>query len=202
VFIARVRAYKSKLAAGDTAGADAQRAVIIEKFINAGELQVNLSSWTVQHTLVRAASSDAHCFDAAADEICKLMSTDIWHKFTRSVEYLSLTAEERNGAYSTALVEHPSAAAAVSNDCRSEVHKQQAQMAPAHSGALTAAADDDDGYCSSTCSTISSSSMGTLMSSDSRLHVYSGDDSPPRLSNLSSTPSQSSSTYASCEGTE
>jgi Regulator of G protein signaling domain len=239
MFIASVRAYKSKLAAGDSAGADAQRAMIVEKFINAGELQVNLSSWTVQHTLMCAASSDAHCFDAAADEICKLMSTDIWHKFTRSVEYLSLTAEERNSGYSTALVEHehehsdavPVAAAAaaaaatttaateaVSSDCSSDVHTQQqhehqhqqqqqeqqrqTEMSPAHSCSPAAAdLEEDDGYSSSTSSTVSNSSMGTLMSSnDSRAHVYSGDASPPpRLSILTSASFHGSGMYACCE---
>jgi Regulator of G protein signaling domain len=252
MFIASVRAYKSMFAAGDSAGADAQRAVIVEKFINAGELQVNLSSWTVQHTLMCAASSDAHCFDAAADEICKLMSTDIWHKFTRSVEYLSLTAEERNSGYSTALVEHehehsdagPVAAVAaaaieaVSSDCTSDMHTQQQleqqqqqqqqeqqqqqqeqqqqqqqqrqiQLSPAHrcshscSPAAAEVDEDNDGYSSSTCSTVSNSSMGTLMSSnDSRahVHVYSGDASPPpRLSILTSAPFHSSSMYACFE---
>jgi Regulator of G protein signaling domain len=239
MFIASVRAYKSKFAAGDSAGADAQRAVIVEKFINAGELQVNLSSWTVQHTLMCAASSDAHCFDAAADEICKLMSTDIWHKFTRSVEYLSLTAEERNSGYSTALDEHEhehsdagsvaavaaAAIEAVSSDCTSDMHTQQQhepqqqqqqqqqqrqiQLSPAHrclhscSPAAAEVDEDNDGYSSSTCSTVSNSSMGTLMSSnDSRahVHVYSGDASPPpRLSILTSAPFHSSSMYACFE---
>jgi Regulator of G protein signaling domain len=99
VFIASVRAYKSKMQTGDVAGVDLQRAMLIENFILGGELQVNLPSWIVEETILRATRRSEHCFDAAADEVCKLMSTDTWPRFTCSVEYLSLTAVERQSAY-------------------------------------------------------------------------------------------------------
>jgi Regulator of G protein signaling domain len=99
VFIGGVRAYKSKMQTGDVAGVDVQRAMLIESFILGGELQVNLPSWIVEETIVRATRRSEHCFDAAAAEVCKLMSTDTWPKFTCSVEYLSLTAVERQSAY-------------------------------------------------------------------------------------------------------
>eukprot|EP00953_Heterococcus_sp_UTEX-ZZ885_P032539 16987-Heterococcus_DN1.PRE.3 len=197
VFIASVRAYKSRLSTGDVAGADAQRAMIIEKFINAGELQVNLASWTVEETLSRAASRDAHCFDAAADEICKLMSTDIWHKFIKSVEYLSLTAVERHSAYSTALVLRSGVAPAVSGCAANRQHRKvllppQQTIAPAHCSALhkaaaaaAAAADVDDGNSSSTSSTSSTSTSSTSCAS-SRSSMISS-------SSMSALPSYSAS---------
>jgi Regulator of G protein signaling domain len=199
VFIASVRAYKSRLSTGDVAGADAQRAMIVEKFINAGELQVNLASWTVEETLARAASRDAHCFDAAADEICKLMSTDIWHKFIKSVEYLSLTAVERHSAYSTALVLRSGATQpAVSGCAANRQHKKvllppQQTIAPAHCSALhkaaaaaaAAASDVDDGNSSSSTSTSSTSTSSTSCAS-SRSSMISS-------SSMSALPSYSAS---------
>jgi Regulator of G protein signaling domain len=224
VFIASVRAYKSKLSTGDTAGADAQRAVIIEKFINAGELQVNLPSWTVEETLTRAARKDPRCFDAAADEICKLMSTDIWPKFIKSVEYLSLTAVERSSAYSTALVLRSAAAAAAVTGCAAGKKRQQQhtkinvnvlplpQMAaPAHCSALT---DVDDGNSSSTSSTstsstscasshssmTSSSSMSALNSTSSNSISRRSITSSKSMGALMTSSSSSSSASASTSG--
>eukprot|EP00953_Heterococcus_sp_UTEX-ZZ885_P014410 8164-Heterococcus_DN1.PRE.15 len=102
MFIVSARTYKCKMQSGDAAGVDTLRAMLIERFIFSGELQVNLPSWIVEETILRTQRRSAHCFDAAADEVCKLMSTDTWPKFTRSAEYRSLTVVERHSAYSIA----------------------------------------------------------------------------------------------------
>jgi Regulator of G protein signaling domain len=116
-FIVSVRTYKSKMQTGDIAKADEQRAMLIETFIVGGELQVNLPSWVVEDTIMRATRRSAHCFDAAGDEVCRLMSTDTWPTFTRSAEFLSLTALESRSAYSTAPMLRPAIPLMHSSGC-------------------------------------------------------------------------------------
>jgi Regulator of G protein signaling domain len=101
-FLSARRYYLSKLADSEPAASDARRAAIIKLFVSDNaDMQVNLSSALKVETVKRAEQSLDNCFDAAADEICKLMSTDIWPKFVRSKEYAALTPEERSSAPTT-----------------------------------------------------------------------------------------------------
>jgi hypothetical protein len=157
VFIASVRVYKSKMQSGDVAGVDAQRAMLIETFILGGELQVNLPSWIVQETNLRSKCKGAHCFDAAADEVCKLMSTDTWPRFTCSAEYLSLTSVERQSAYSAALVLRSSTPLMSSSGC--VAYKQHRRL---QQQLMASAADASDDNSSSYTRTIN---RGSIVSS-------------------------------------
>jgi Regulator of G protein signaling domain len=152
VFIASVRAYKSKMQMGDVAGVDAQRFMLIENFILGGELQLNLPSWIVEETIVRATRRSPNCFDAAADEVCKLMSTDIWPRFACSAEYLSLTAVERQSAYSAALVLQSSTPRMSSSGC--VAYKQHRRLQQQLMTSAAAARDDSSRM--SKCESISS----------------------------------------------
>jgi Regulator of G protein signaling domain len=176
-FIVAVGLYKGKLAAGDTAGADAVRAALCEKFISPGELQVNLPFATMVDALKSAASNDLHCFDAAADEVCKLLSTDIWPQFRRSAEYAALTAAERQSAY--AVSSSSNSSAAVRKSQRQQRKQQQQQEAvPAASSE-----ERDDGNISSASS---GSTSGRSRSSSCTRSVTSSSSSGTAHSNASS----------------
>jgi Regulator of G protein signaling domain len=176
-FIIAVGLYKGKLAAGDTAGADAHRTAVREKFISPGELQINLPFATVAATLKRAASSDVHCFDAAAEEVCKLLSTDIWPQFRRSAEYAALTAAERSSAYAVNT--------STSSTGGTAVHKQKQQRKKQQQQPQQVAASEerDDGNissassCSSSGGSRSSSCTRSVTSSSSTGTVHSNTSS-------------------------
>jgi Regulator of G protein signaling domain len=188
-FIIAVGLYKGKLAAGDTAGADAHRTAVCEKFISPGELQVNLPFATVAATLKSAASSDVHCFDAAAEEVCKLLSTDIWPQFRRSAEYAALTAAERSSAYAVNT--------STSSTGGTTVHKQQKQQRKQQPqrneqqqqqvAAVAPSEEKDDGNISSaSSSSSSSSSSGRSRSSSCTRSVTSSSSTGTVHSNTSS----------------
>jgi Regulator of G protein signaling domain len=137
-FLSARRYYLSKLADSEPAASDARRAAIVKLFVSDNaDMQVNLSSALRVETLKRAEQSLDSCFDDAADEICKLMSTDIWPKFVRSKEYAALTPEERSAARTTvadARIERDSRASSAVTDsstystCKEQQHQQQQQQ--------------------------------------------------------------------------
>jgi Regulator of G protein signaling domain len=174
-FIIAVGLYKGKLAAGDTAGADAHRTAVCEKFISPGELQVNLPFATVVATLKSAASNDVHCFDAAADEVLALLSTDIWPQFRRSAEYAALTAAERSSAYA---VNSSSSSSGTTVYKQQKQQRKQQQQQPQQ---VAASEERDDGNISS-----SSSSSGRSRSSSCTRSVTSSSSSGTVHSNTSS----------------
>jgi Regulator of G protein signaling domain len=166
-FLSARRYYLSKLADSEPAASDARRAAIVKLFVSDNaDMQVNLSSALRVETLKRAEQSLDSCFDDAADEICKLMSTDIWPKFVRSKEYAALTPEERSAARTTvadARLERDSrASSAVTDSSKHSTCKEQQQQQQSFTlctPAITPRACSDSNESAVGCSSGDSSSV-------------------------------------------
>jgi Regulator of G protein signaling domain len=168
-FLSARRYYLSKLADSEPAASDARRAAIVKLFISDNaDMQVNLSSALRVETLKRAEQSLDSCFDDAADEICWILSTDIWPKFVRSKEYAALTPEERSAARTTvadARLERDSRASPALTDCsthstyKEQQQQQQQQSSTVCTPAITPRACSNSEESAVGCSTGDSSSV-------------------------------------------